>query len=438
MRLHRLYLSLFVLFAQPSFADAVLERAEALLNQKQIVQAYDLLAPLEEERAGQPDYDYLYGLSLLEAGDPSRAAFAFERCLGAEPNNGPCRVQMARTHLALGETISSRKELDTIKQYNPPPAVQSLVDQYLGLTKKVEAEKKRQIRSYLKISAGHDTNINGATENSRIAMPTIGNIPVFLIVPHRESSAFTHVDVGSALHYQINPDLVTSLEGNVEYRSLFDNHNFDYYTANVGVGALKNLGNTSLQGKLQWQKMGLDGQNYRDVLGALLQIQHPLANNAQVAAFTQLSQLRYDTQSAHDADRTTLGVAYSQAFERHFNPSFYASLYQGQENAKDSQFDYFSQSFKGVRVGGSIAYNTNISINSHISLEQRDYDKINPFLPFNTTRQDDETQFSLGLTWRFKPQYSLQPYYNYSRTNANQAINDYTRHVFGLDLRILL
>lgn len=438
MRLHRLYLSLLVLFAQPSFADAVLERAEALLNQKKIVQAYDLLAPLEEERAGQPDYDYLYGLSLLEAGDPSHAAFAFERCLGVEPNNGPCRVQMARTHLALGETVSSRKELDTIKQYNPPPAVQSLVDQYLGLTKKVEAEKKRQIRSYVKVSAGHDTNINGATENSRIALPTIGNIPVFLIVPHRQSSAFTHVDVGSALHYQINPDLVTSLEGNVEYRSLFDNHNFDYYTANVGVGALKNLGNTSLQGKLQWQTMGLDGQNYRDILGALLQIQHPLANNAQVAAFTQLSQLRYDTQSAHDADRTTLGVAYSQAFESHFSPSFYASLYQGQENAKDSQFDYFSQSFKGFRVGGSIAYNTNISLNSHISLEQRDYDKINPFLPFNTTRQDDETQFSLGLTWRFKPQYSLQPYYNYSRTNANQAINDYTRHVFGLDLRILL
>ncbi|MBK9184854.1 MAG: tetratricopeptide repeat protein [Moraxellaceae bacterium] len=172
MRLHRLYLSLLVLFAQPSFADAVLERAEALLNQKKIVQAYDLLAPLEEERAGQPDYDYLYGLSLLEAGDPSRAAFAFERCLGAEPNNGPCRVQMARTHLALGETISSRKELDTIKQYNPPPAVQSLVDQYLGMTQKVEAEKKRQIRSYVKVSAGHDTNINGATENSRIALPS--------------------------------------------------------------------------------------------------------------------------------------------------------------------------------------------------------------------------------------------------------------------------
>ena len=37
MRLHRLYMSLLVLFVQPSFADAVLERAEALINQKKII-----------------------------------------------------------------------------------------------------------------------------------------------------------------------------------------------------------------------------------------------------------------------------------------------------------------------------------------------------------------------------------------------------------------
>ena len=114
--------------AQATWADTTLDQAETFLNNKQIVQAYDLLAPLEDDRAGDPAYDYLYGMVLLEAGEPSRAAFAFERCLGAEPNNGPCRVQMARTHIALGETTSSRKELETVKEYNPPPQVQDLVN----------------------------------------------------------------------------------------------------------------------------------------------------------------------------------------------------------------------------------------------------------------------------------------------------------------------
>ena len=440
MRPHRLYLSITLsVLAQPVFADAVLEQAQALLNLKKIVQAYDLLAPLEDTRAGQADYDYLYGLTLLEAGEHTRAAFAFERCLGTEPNNGPCRVQMARTHLALGETVSSRKELDTIKQYNPPPEVQSLVDQYLGITQKVEDNKKRQLSNYLKLSAGYDSNINNATENARIALPSFANAPVFLIVPYRESSSFAQLDAGTNFSYQFNPDLVASVEANVLYRSLFDNNNFDYYTLDASAGALKNIGNVSVQGKLQMQTMALDGQNYRDVLGGLLQIQRPMGENGQIAAFTQLSQLRYDSQQPRDADRTTFGIAYSQALETRFSPSFYASLYQGQEQVTNDQFDYFSQSFTGIRVGGSLAYSQTLALNAHLSLEQRDYDKPNPWLlGFTGAREDSETGLTLGLTWLFKPKYSLQPFYTYSNNNANHIINDYTRHIFGVDLRIAL
>ena len=98
MRFHSLYLAVALISTSPAFADDVLSQAEALINQQQPAQAYELLLPLEEERSGEPKYDYLLGVSALEMGDPSNAIFAFERCLSAEPNNGPCRVQVARTH----------------------------------------------------------------------------------------------------------------------------------------------------------------------------------------------------------------------------------------------------------------------------------------------------------------------------------------------------
>src|SRR6218665_4050129 len=111
------------LFAQAGLAanettptDPVLGKADALLSQKQPRSAYELLSPLEEERAGDPDYDYLLGLAALESGQASEAAFAFERCLAADPRNGPCRVQMARTHLALGENNSARLELQAVEK----------------------------------------------------------------------------------------------------------------------------------------------------------------------------------------------------------------------------------------------------------------------------------------------------------------------------------
>ena len=85
MRFHSLYLAIAVVAATPVFADDVLQRAEALINLQHASQAYDLLAPLEDDRAGQPQYDYLLGLSLLEMGEAHTAIFAFERCLSVEP-----------------------------------------------------------------------------------------------------------------------------------------------------------------------------------------------------------------------------------------------------------------------------------------------------------------------------------------------------------------
>ena len=59
MRVHRLFLSMSLLTIQATFADSVLDQAQNLVNSKKYIQAYDLLAPLEDERAGQPDYDYI-------------------------------------------------------------------------------------------------------------------------------------------------------------------------------------------------------------------------------------------------------------------------------------------------------------------------------------------------------------------------------------------
>ena len=162
MRFHSLYLAVALISTSSAFADDVLSQAEALINQQQPAQAYELLLPFEAERSGDPKYDYLLGVSALEMGDPSNAIFAFERCLSAEPNNGPCRVQIARTHLAMGETPNARAELQTIKEYNPPPEVQALVSQYLGVISQVEKQQQRQINVFAQLGVGYDSNINSA------------------------------------------------------------------------------------------------------------------------------------------------------------------------------------------------------------------------------------------------------------------------------------
>ena len=55
------------LAALPALAlgDALTDRATALLERSDAKAAYELLLPLESQRAGDPEFDYLFGIAAL-------------------------------------------------------------------------------------------------------------------------------------------------------------------------------------------------------------------------------------------------------------------------------------------------------------------------------------------------------------------------------------
>lgn len=64
-----LFLALLALCTAP-LADQITDQARELLNSHQAGSAYTLLAPLADERAGDPDFDYLLGIAALDSGQP--------------------------------------------------------------------------------------------------------------------------------------------------------------------------------------------------------------------------------------------------------------------------------------------------------------------------------------------------------------------------------
>src|SRR4030081_3534524 len=81
-----------------AFADALTDRARALLAGKDAKGAYTLLLPQEAQRAGDPEYDYLLGVAALDSGQYERAVFALERVLGVQPDNHVARAEIARAY----------------------------------------------------------------------------------------------------------------------------------------------------------------------------------------------------------------------------------------------------------------------------------------------------------------------------------------------------
>ena len=86
-----------------SAEDPVLNEALALIKSREYKSAYKMLEPLESERAGDVDFDYLFGVSAIDSGNVTRGVFALERVLAIQPNHAQARAEIARAYFQLGE-----------------------------------------------------------------------------------------------------------------------------------------------------------------------------------------------------------------------------------------------------------------------------------------------------------------------------------------------
>lgn len=434
-RLSRFSLCVLAALTGAAHADATLEQAEQLLAKQQGQAAYALLAPLEDERGGEPAFDLLIGRAAMASGRHTEAAFAFERCLAIDPKHGPCRMQMAQAHMLLGETQQARSELQTIQEYNPPPEVASLVSQYMGMLQQQEDQTQRQINAYAQLGLGHDSNVNSATDESQIAIPTpLGTFP-FVLDPsgQEQDDNFAQLEAGLRLRQTLSPAWSLLADAAVNQRLYQDLDDFNALALDVGAGGAWHAGPNQVILKATAQSYQLDGEDFRQLIGGMAQYLYSPRDSSQLSTFLQSTAISYDTQPFRDARRDTLGAAWSQAINWWRQPVVYAGLYGGQEDPKESGAKRFGQKFVGLRLGGSVYFGTRTQLTAALSAEDRQFDAEDPI--FQATREDTQLDLSLGLGYRISEHLSLRPNYSFTSNDSNIVLNDFTRHTLSVDIR---
>ena len=171
---------LLVLIAPTAFADAVLDEARALMGQNKAAAAFALLDPLEEDRSGDPEFDYLLGIAALDSGEFTRAIFALERVLAVEPGNDIARAEIARAYFLVGERGTARLEFQTVRQSAGAPArALQVIDKYLELLERARppTELGTTYAGYVDVTLGYDSNINSATDQKAVLIPVLA--PIF-------------------------------------------------------------------------------------------------------------------------------------------------------------------------------------------------------------------------------------------------------------------
>lgn len=422
-----------VSFSLAVFADAVTDRARALLGRSDARAAYELLLPLEAQRAGDPEYDYLLGIAALDAGDPERAVFALERVLALQPDNLRARAEIARAYYGMGERDAAQREFEAVRSRGVPPEVRATIDRFLSA---IESSRTTRFNAYVEIAAGHDSNVNGATALSQVAVPFFGGA-VFQLAPGAQSleDSFNSLGAGFSFGTEFVPQW--SLVGGASYygkynrtETLFDTRTYD---GSLGVRWANDA--NAVTGVLQAQTYSVDDRRFRDSIGGTLQWQHSLSQSRQVSLFLQHAGLSYPdpTQSIRDAKRTIAGIGIANAFGGEYAPVVFASLYGGEEQQDEELVPHLGHRLFGVRVGAQTTLASGVVLFGNLSAEQRKYGGDDPL--FLVRREDRQVDATLGVNYTLAPKWSLRPQVSHTENRSNIDINRFKRTVAQVGLR---
>ena len=421
--------------------EGLLGKARELILTGDSVAAYSLLNPKLNEMAGQPDFDYLYGLAALDTNHPSEAVFAFERVLDVNPEHVDARAELAKAYYLLGENIAARNEFRIVKESSIPEGIQTAVDRYLSAIEAGFKSNRTQADFYLNGGFGYDSNINSATDDSTVTVPALGDLVLNLSRQSREiHSGFISFGGGFRVSTPIRPDLKFFWGADVNKRNTPKDTDFSTRIANGSFGFQYLRGKNQFHLAAQVQKFDINisesliqENSNRTLSGGVLEWQHTLNDRNQFTAFSQWTMFRYDGQPIRDVNQISGGVGWTHVMDKEGNPVIYAGVFGGNDNELRNSRKDIGRDFVGVRLGGQVAISSKNVIYSNISYQHSRYGANDPI--FLERRDDDFVSISLGVVHAFNKDLSIRPDLSYINNDSTIPINDYDRWLLSVNFR---
>jgi len=412
--------------------DALVRESLALVEQGKARQAFDRLAAVETERAGDPDFDTVLGIAANETGQFTRAVFALERALTVQPGNARARAELGRALFSLGDNLAARQVLQETKREGMPPEAARKIDEFLQAIDRNEEAARSSIRGYVEASMGTDSNINSGPSNANVAVPSLGGL-VLTLGPTgvKLKDDFYTVGAGISGRFVIDPRLSVIASASGNYRFNNDFNDFDTNQFDVSVGANYKIDKDEFTAAVQAGAFSADNRGVRDQRGVVGEWTHRPDAASQWGTYLQLSTLRYPGQNLRDAERRVLGTSYARAFRSGLLA--FGGAYLGTENERAAGVPHLGHHLAGLRVGLQQSVNADVDVFANTAYEERRYGGADPL--FLVTRRDRQTSVNLGLTWVPYVSWRVTPQLSLLRTHSNIAISNFSKQVLSVTVR---
>jgi tetratricopeptide (TPR) repeat protein len=442
--IRKLLVLLFLLFnSLVSVADDTkVAKAQKLLEENRPSEAYQLLKPLENERAGEVYFDYILGLAALDSGKFLEAVFALERVVDLSPSHGPARAELARAYFRLGDTEDAKTEFTKVSAMDLPEEARQTIERYMSTIDLFHDRTRTVFRPWIQFSAGYDTNANGSTdEKGPVTIPIAPGIPFFL--GGTANSPIGGLGAGVRFTSPINLDLGISLFGRigVNHRITIDEADFASTAADGQLGVLFKSQRHSLNLAIDTNMAKIDGNpvvtNSSDLetFGFSSQYQFSPTETSQISAFGQYAMVRYPDQRIRDVNKITLGMGYGKAFPgAKWSPIVFGSAFGGTEDTQSNvRGAHFGKDFWGVRLGASALISEKHTTSVNLTYQRSYHASEDPI--FLAIRDDDFFEVVASYRYQHDKNWSISPQVTLGKNKSNIVLNEYDRLEFLLTFR---
>ncbi len=415
-------------------ANGLLDRARALHNSGKAQEAYELLLPAEEQRAGEVAFDYLLGITAIDSGHTLQALFALERVVGNQPDNDEARAELGRAYFLLGDSEAAKREFDRVAAHKPPKPVMATINEYLSAVEDRMAAAGEQFWGYVEIGLGHDSNVNSATNASRVAVPVLSGIVTLDAAGRETDSWFTEAKGGIRFSAPIRSDLRFFVNGDFKaHTNLGESFDQDTIDGSLGLQLFKGKDKYTLT--LQGQKFLVDDTRNRHVAGLNGQWQHTVDDSNQFTMFAQYADITYPNQKVRNMRRHIAGVAWGHAFDWPGTPVVFVSAYGGGEDQENTDIrDDLDRDIWGVRIGGQYNLSPKAALFANVAYEDSFYDTGEDPI-FFVNRKDKYVNLTAGLNYQWNKHLRIMPQVQYTDNDSNIVISDFDRVVAQVNAR---
>jgi len=412
-------------------ADSDFEDLRVLVQHKDYRQAYALAESQSETAAGIVAFDYLYGTAALETEHYSEAAFAFERVLLNEPDNYTTRIALARAYRLGGQLDLARALLNTILGSVQDPAILAQARAELGVL--VASGQRIKWTGAVEFSTGYDNNINAATSLSQLPQPSTA---VLILDPAGGATpdGYARLDyrLGGERTYGNGGFVLGGFEG-FQNRN-FSEHRFDTtYAGVVGGGGYSDPDMRVLMYGT-YQRLYIDHAGFLYITGPSIEWRHRIGERSQFGMSATYIAYRYDALTEHNTDAAVLVAGWRQVLAMRTRPELLATIFYGDERARDQAYDYYGRRFGGLELKTTFSVGNKHRPYVQLRWQTSIYDDVDPiYAP--QTRTDDYLHVGIGWHYRWDPQIEFGLEAVHTRNDSTIALYSFDRNRYSFTTR---